>query len=217
MPFVAAKCKQCGHNMQVDESLEKGFCPACGTPYVKEEIINYYNTYNTNNYQIEHADVVNYYGSSNSDFVIRGGVLEKYNGASVNVVIPDGVIVIKGGNVRGHFNEGAFAELRIRSVRIPESVIKIESLAFVSCENLTDIFLSNNINYIGDGAFSGCKSLVKIIIPASVEALGQYVFENCTSLSDVTFLGEDTTYDKNVFYNCPNLKMIKTPRGVIYL
>lgn len=58
MPFIAAKCKQCGHNMQVDESLERGFCPACGTPYVKEDVVNNYNTYNTTNYQIEHADVV---------------------------------------------------------------------------------------------------------------------------------------------------------------
>ena len=96
MPFVAAKCKQCGHNMQVDESLERGYCPACGTPYVKEEIINNFNTYNTTNYRIEHADAVNYYVASEKDFVIRCGVLKQYNGASVNVIIPDGVVEIEG-------------------------------------------------------------------------------------------------------------------------
>ena len=47
MPFVAAKYKKCDHNMQVDESLERGFRPACGTPYVKEYVVNNYNTYNT--------------------------------------------------------------------------------------------------------------------------------------------------------------------------
>ena len=38
MGFVVAKCQKCGYNMNIDDSLEKGFCPACGTPYIRDQL-----------------------------------------------------------------------------------------------------------------------------------------------------------------------------------
>lgn len=50
MGFVAAKCTQCGANIEVDESKDAGICKYCGTAFVTEKAINNYNTYITNNY-----------------------------------------------------------------------------------------------------------------------------------------------------------------------
>lgn len=52
MPLVAAKCTQCGANLQIDSAKDAAVCPYCNTPFVTEKAINNYNTYNQNNYTI---------------------------------------------------------------------------------------------------------------------------------------------------------------------
>ena len=49
MPLVAAKCTQCGANIEVDDTKEAGICKYCGTAFITEKAINNYNTYITNN------------------------------------------------------------------------------------------------------------------------------------------------------------------------
>lgn len=50
MPLVAAKCTQCGAELQVDSSHEAAVCQFCGTPFIVEKAINNYNTYVTQNF-----------------------------------------------------------------------------------------------------------------------------------------------------------------------
>ena len=38
MGFVEAVCQNCKRKMSIDDSLEKGFCPACGTPYIRDQL-----------------------------------------------------------------------------------------------------------------------------------------------------------------------------------
>ena len=44
MGLVAAKCPECGANINVDESKDAGICEFCGTAFVTEKAINNYNT-----------------------------------------------------------------------------------------------------------------------------------------------------------------------------
>ena len=55
MPLVAAKCTQCGANLQIDSSKDAAICPNCNTPFVTEKAITNYKTYYE--YKIEKADV----------------------------------------------------------------------------------------------------------------------------------------------------------------
>lgn len=55
MPLVPAKCPGCGGDMQIDGSRKEAFCPYCGTKFLVESAVNYYNT--KNEYHIEHADI----------------------------------------------------------------------------------------------------------------------------------------------------------------
>ena len=59
MGFVAAKCTQCGANIEVDESKEAGVCKYCGTAFVTEKAINNYNTYTTNDYDGATINILN--------------------------------------------------------------------------------------------------------------------------------------------------------------
>ena len=57
MAFVQAKCENCGAILSVDSNLKAAICEHCGTAYVVQDSINYYNSVT----QVEHmhADVVN--------------------------------------------------------------------------------------------------------------------------------------------------------------
>ncbi|MBQ8000298.1 MAG: hypothetical protein IJ298_03665 [Ruminococcus sp.] len=50
MPLVAAKCTQCGQNLQIDDAKEAAVCPYCDTPFITEKAIN--------NYKLEIGNVV---------------------------------------------------------------------------------------------------------------------------------------------------------------
>ncbi|MBR6792053.1 MAG: leucine-rich repeat domain-containing protein, partial [Ruminococcus sp.] len=175
MPIKRATCPSCAGAVLVDDSKRAGICKYCGEPFVIEDAVNIYNT--TNNNTIK-TDVVNIYSSEQSDFVIRGGVLEKYNGADTVVVIPDGVT---------HIGDEAFAGCQgITSITMPDSVVEIlNSLnskgAFCGCKNLTSVYLSNRLESIGNKAFQYCHKLNNIVIPESVQYIGFACFSFCDS------------------------------------
>lgn len=50
MAMIAAKCTNCGANIQVDKTKEAGICESCGTAFITEKVINNYNTTVTNNF-----------------------------------------------------------------------------------------------------------------------------------------------------------------------
>ena len=59
MGLVAAKCTQCGANIEVDASKEAGVCSHCGTAFITEKVINNYTIHNHNtvNNNIAHATI----------------------------------------------------------------------------------------------------------------------------------------------------------------
>jgi uncharacterized membrane protein len=46
MGLIAAKCTNCGANIEVDDSKEAGICSHCGTAFITEKVINNYVTHN---------------------------------------------------------------------------------------------------------------------------------------------------------------------------
>lgn len=74
--------------------------------------------------------------AANTDFVIKNGVLTKYNGPGGDVVIPSNVVEI---------GEYAFNGCGgITSIVIPESVVSIGSYAFRGCSSLKSITFPNS-------------------------------------------------------------------------
>ena len=119
MPFVQAKCPECGGMLAVDEEKRLAVCQFCGEPFVVQEAVNNYNTYNTtnNNYNTTHnygdGTTVNVYEDTNKDFVIEAGVLKEYHGESVDVIIPDTVLEI---------SSKCFEEMNLSSIKLPKSL-----------------------------------------------------------------------------------------------
>lgn len=202
MPLVNAKCTNCGANLQVDNTKDAAICQYCGSAYIVEKAINNYNTVNHIN-----ANVVNIYGGNSADFVIRGGVLEKYNGASTHVVVPNSVRCI---------GEKAFMDTYVEYVSIPDSVESIEYRAFYNCKELRDIHIPDSILEIKDSVFGRCTSLSYVVLPKQLTRICSGAFKNCLNLASINIpksIKDIASYDcfdgcilsERAFDGCTNL------------
>ena len=64
----------------------------------------------------------------------------------------------------------------LKSLSLPNSLIKINDCAFTNCQKLENLVLPKKLAYIGKDAFSSCNNLYKVIIPISVTYIGESAF-----------------------------------------
>ena len=237
MPLVAAKCTQCGANIEVDDTKEAGICKYCGTAFITEKAINNYTNYITNNTNIS-ANVVNVFNTE-KDFEIKAGKLVKYNGESECVIIPSSVKII-GANAFSEANWENNEEIGcgIRKVFIPSSVTKIERDAFYNCQDLTTVVMTDATSQIGASCFLGCIRLTTISIvdseeniidfnsnnniregivqlPASLKTISALLFNKCESITTVIIPNGVRSIEEFSFMKMPKLREITIPDSVI--
>ena len=169
----------------------------------------------------------------NLDYAYKDGVL--YNSSYTKIVFVSGAL-------QGEFvipdtitelSEALFANARITSVVIPDSITVIPARAFQGCTELVSVKMPAALETIGMMAFEGCTSLKEITIPKTVhstfdltfwsrdgrengyeltndvDGIGHYAFGNCTALENVIFEAGGTkrlSFGDFAFYNCTSLK-----------
>ena len=81
-------------------------------------------------------------------------------------------------------------------------------------ENIKTISLPNSLIRIGDLAFNGCTSLTEITIPASVEQIGDYAFLGCESLTSINVDPNNKFYssENGVLFNKNKTELIYCPK-----
>ncbi|MBE6666026.1 MAG: leucine-rich repeat domain-containing protein [Ruminococcaceae bacterium] len=156
--------------------------------------------------------------STNGDAVY----INKYIGASRNVVIPsqiDGlpVATIKGiAGEGGLVQEGAFEGCDIQSVTIPHSVTAIGLHAFKDCKELVQITIPDNLEILIDGAFQNCKKLESIDLSATkLTQLNELTFYDCVNLKEIALPSGLTRICAKAFYNCSSLLEINLPEELV--
>ena len=148
-------CDFCNGNLVMDDSREFAVCEFCGTKYLKSTLQSKIQ---------EITGTVTVSGTvrtMETDFVIRGGVLEKYNGSNVNVIIPNSVVII---------GDYVFQGLAIRSVVIPNSVERIGRCAFEGTQ-LEKVDIPESVREIGNAAFSNCPQLKEVNLPRTIKLM----------------------------------------------
>ena len=65
---------------------------------------------------------------------------------------------------------------------MPDSVARIDGLAFCGCSGLTELTLPNSVKSIGDGAFADCSGLEKITVESGNSRYDSR--DNCNSIID---------------------------------
>lgn len=98
---------------------------------------------------------------------------------------------------------GAFEECdSLQLISLPNSVIRIGSYTFYSCDALSEVLLGH-VNSIGKQAFQYCNNLVEIDIPDSVDNVGKKAFSGCNMLSTVR-LPQTCIFAVDAFENSGN-------------
>jgi hypothetical protein len=108
--------------------------------------------------------------------VIVNDVLIDGVSATGNIAIPDGVKTIASGAFYGRVVGTSVTGADITGVAMPDSLVAVNSSAFLSCNSLTNVELSQNITYIGNDTFKNCNSLTEIWLPEALEKLGTDAF-----------------------------------------
>ena len=168
--------------------------------------------------------------SENKDFVIENGVLVKYNGRGGDVVVPDGVIeigyVVKKNGLQWLYI-GAFENCTsLTSVTLPDSVEKIQPLAFRGCTALERFNVpEDHPRFRGDGPllWSRDGSTLELapavsgtfVVPEGVAALGnQGTFYGNESLEHIVLPEGLERIGERAFYGCKNLQEITFPSSL---
>ena len=142
------------------------------------------------------------------------GAIRGYSGTAEELVIPEfyeGVQMVEIG-------QSAFENNKtLKKITLPNSIKKIGYNAFLGCEKLESIVLSENLESIGSSSFEDCISLKEIDIPASTKDVYYDVFLNCVSLKSVTLHEGLESIGSNAFDTCTQLKSIQIPNSVEYI
>lgn len=168
------------------------------------------------------------YQGEDADFVIKNGVLEKYQGRQSVVIVPEGVKkisncfrekcwirqVVLPQSVE-ELEDGCFYGCdALVKVNIPKKVTSIPANAFIHCGNLKEVSLEGKVTGIGDYAFSDCSGLEELSLPDSLKTIGEYGFSSCYMLKRIDLPESVETIGKGAFKDCVGLKQIAIPGKV---
>lgn len=151
-----------------------------------------------------------------------------------NLYSKDGSVLIQHANAK-----------RQSEFTTPDSVVKIESLAFAGSKNLVAINITNGVKSIGNLAFNNCTSLKNLNIPSTLETICDDTFDGCqpnyneynnsyylgnsenpyvvlisTASQDITEceISDSTKFIyTNAFADCDSLTSVSIPDGIIYV
>jgi len=164
----------------------------------------------------------------NTDFIIKDGILVKYNGTDSDIIIPDSVTNI---------SDFAFLSCKsLTSIIIPDGVTSIDSCAFYDCTNLESINIPNSVTEIGVNVFESTAllenqiketvryvdtwvvncdiSATEVIIKDGTKGIAGDTFSGCISLTSVTIPNSVTNIGESAFENCTSLTSVIIPNSV---
>ena len=105
----------------------------------------------------------------------------------------------------------------IVSIETSKNIRKINSEAFVQCNNLSGVTLNEGLTEISRSAFGVCSRLTSITLPSTLTTLGESVFYNCVSLVSVNIPSGITSIEQDTFHGCSGLTNIELPSGLTHL
>lgn len=139
--------------------------------------------------------------------------LVKYIGYFKAVAIPeeiDGLPVT-------HIGQNCFSlacQVKITSVKIPETITTVLSGAFRGCRAIKSLELPSSLLYIGNYAFSFLMGLETLQIPENVIAMGFGAFRNCMNLLSVKIPENTLRIGSDAFYRCKELRTVEISNSV---
>ena len=161
---------------------------------------------------------------------LEDGTLEltSYKGKEVEIEVPPRIgkaaVTVIGENCFSPFKDDTLVYMKpidrvmylnkIKSITIPEGVVKIKKAAFGGCEQLDTIVLPKSLVEIENVAFKRCLSLIEITIPENVKIISNNLFLENSALTRISLPTKLTKIGYQAFDGCTNLKEIHIPACV---
>ena len=112
------------------------------------------------------------------------------NNNVTSVVVPEGVNVIRANAFKSSMENRVSANQRITMITLPNSLRRIEYMAFYNLHSLHTIVIPEGVTEIGDWAFAHCLNLTSVTFPSTIRKIGASAFFGCKSLTNITFNGQ---------------------------
>lgn len=111
-------------------------------------------------------------------------------------------------------NEASFNQTSLERIICPSTLIEIESLAFLGCNNLRELVLNEGLQKIGEQAFDNCTSLESVSIPSTVTDIDASVFRECCNLRELVFKNGLQNIRFRAFSSSTSLESIQLPSSL---
>ena len=128
--------------------------------------------------------------------------------------VPDTLenLIVTGGDIIG---DCAFLNCdNLRCITLSESIYRIGDYAFGNCDKIKNINISQDVTSIGDGAFYGCYNMTKIEFPNRITTIGDYTLYNCGCLTEVAIPETVNSIGMSAFEKCGNITRIDLPDSI---
>ena len=102
----------------------------------------------------------------------------------------------------------------LTGIELPDSVVKIESAAFMGCGRLAKIEGWNNVTTIGSYAFENNIGLVDIKLPERLSSLDMFAFMGSSGLASIEIPDGVTSIGQGAFCYCSGLEKVTIPKSV---
>ena len=97
--------------------------------------------------------------------------------------------------------DSAFYNANIAKLSLPNSLERIGTWAFASCESLKEVTFGSSLKEIGDYAFRSC-ALKSLVLPDVIEKIGESAFYGIPTLEFIQFGSSLKEIGKSVFSSC---------------
>lgn len=106
-------------------------------------------------------------------------------------------------------NSAFYYNYRLKSVKLPDTILSIGEYAFGRCENLTSINIPKRLRTLGAYAFIECPNIESLTLPETLTKIERYTFYNCTSLKSISIPCWVNEIDQQAFYGCSGLNSLE--------
>ena len=90
---------------------------------------------------------------------------------------------------------------QLESVEMGDGILTIDNRAFADCVSLKEIVITDNVTSIGRSAFYECRKLGRVVLGKNVQVVGDYAFYDCSNLSELVIDKNIKVIGNNAFLN----------------
>lgn len=109
----------------------------------------------------------------------------------------------------------AFFQSEAETIKLPDSLKRIEIMAFYDCDSLKSIDIPEGTEEIMAQAFYECNNLTQINIPSTCKEIGSNAFSLCKNLISLNVAENNPVYKSSdgILFNADGSELIKYPDG----